>query len=248
MVSQSVAAGLLPKVSRKRAITTRLKYVFVDSPVKLPRQLAAFHQLSQLKEYVHSSGLSECPYFPARFELYEYLSANLTGEHAIDYLEFGVYHGKSMRKWVSLNGNADSRFIGFDTFEGLPEPWDYATGALEAGYFSTAGKTPEIDDPRVSFRKGLFQDTLAEFVRDFQPRNRLVVHCDADLYTSTLFVLATLDPFLEPGSIVIFDEFGSVNHEFRALMDYRASFRRSLAPIAWSGGFYENVAFVVDRG
>jgi hypothetical protein len=68
-----------------------------------------------------------------------------------------------MRKWATLNINPGSRFFGFDTLEGLPESWL----GLEASHFSTGGNFPDIEDSRVKFYKGLFQDTLGEFLGDF---------------------------------------------------------------------------------
>jgi hypothetical protein len=93
----------------------------------------------------------------------------------ITYLEFGVSSGRSLKWVVASNTDPDSRFIGFDTFHGLPEDW----GRVRKGSFTTGGNPPEIDDPRVSFRIGLFADTLPEFLRanDFGDR-LLVVHLD----------------------------------------------------------------------
>jgi O-methyltransferase len=229
-------------------LNQRAKYAIVASPIKLPGSLGQVNQLFELRKFVRSAKLRERPYFPSRYDLYEHIQRTLLDSEPVDYLEFGVFTGSSMKKWVALNQYTGSRFFGFDTFEGLPERWEFATGALEAGYFSTGGKFPDIPDQRVQFLKGLFQDTLSPFLRDFQPQNRLIIHCDADLYTSTLYVLATLNEFMQPGTVVIFDEFGSVNHEFRAFMDYTASFQRKLTPIAWSGRFYEQVAFMVHAG
>jgi O-methyltransferase len=230
---------------RIRSLNMQAKIAIAACPVPTLRLMGSMHQLLSLGKFVRSAGLRACSYFPSRYDLYEHLHQEIVGDVPIDYLEFGVYTGNSMRKWVSINKHPASTFVGFDTFEGLPEPWEFAVGGLGAGYFSTNGQTPDIPDPRVRFIKGLFQDTLRGFACKFRPRNRLVLHCDADLYTSTLYILTTLHDFLKPGTIVVFDEFGTVNQEFRAFMDYTLSFRIKLVPVAWAGGFYEQVAFVV---
>ena len=63
----------------------------------------------------------------------------------------------------------------------------------------------------------MFQDTLPEFLRSFQRQEHLVLHLDADLFSSTLFVLIQFAPILRPGDIIIFDEFHNYMDEFRAL-------------------------------
>lgn len=47
---------------------------------------------------------------------------------------------------------------------------------------------------------------------------------DADLYSSTLYCLLHLDRYIEPGTIVLFDEFTAreCTDEFAALQDYGA--------------------------
>jgi len=170
--------------------------------------------------------------FVNRELLYEFINKSACNDDAIDYLEFGVAEGKSILYWLDLNKNKTSSFFGFDTFEGLPEPFDRIRHTDEAGHFSTSGVFPHTDDKRVKFIKGLFQDTLTDFLDNFTPKNRLVVHNDSDLYTSSLFLLAKLDSLLSPGSILIFDEFFCSSHEFQAFYDYSSSHNRSYKVLA----------------
>lgn len=181
------------------------------------------------------------PVFHDRGEFYRYLNHEILGNCSIDYLEFGVFEGESIANWAEINTNAASRFFGFDSFRGLPEAWNTR---VEAGRFNVDGKAPETDDPRVSFVEGWFNDTLTPFLTSFKPASRLVVHNDADLYSSTLYCLTRLDDLLVPGSVVIFDELFSALHEFRALRDYSTSYRRRLEPVARMDDVHGRFAFV----
>jgi hypothetical protein len=175
----------------------------------------------------------------SRIGLWEDVLARESGP--IDYLEFGVHEGVSLRYFAGANHHPDSRFIGFDTFSGLPESW----GRFSSGHFNVGGIPPVIDDARVSFRVGLFQDSLPVFLESYRPQ-KLIVHVDCDLYSSGLFVLARLDAVCRPGTVIIFDEFGDVQHEFRAFMDYVSSFRRGYRVLAATRNYWEVAVEIVQ--
>jgi hypothetical protein len=170
---------------------------------------------------------------PTRADLYRYVSRDFLddGAKAIDYLEFGVYRGETFREWCALNQNPDSRFFGFDSFEGLPEDWN---PRRPKGAFDTGGRLPELDDVRAEFVVGWFQHSLAAFVRSYRPQDQLVVHVDCDLYSSTLYCLSTLDSVIAPGTVIIFDEFYDSLHEYRALTDYCSAYLRDYRLIAYT--------------
>lgn len=183
------------------------------------------------------------PVFKDRLAFYRYIQTEHVGDAPIDYLEFGVYQGESIRQWTELNENRTSRFVGFDTFRGLPDDWGTS---CPAGSLDVAGVVPDIKDERVEFIVGLFQETLPLFLPRFSTRSRLVINNDSDLYSSTLYVLAQLNSILTPGSILIFDEFYSALHEFRAMQDYLSAFSRSVRPIAHVNDKFGRVAFLFE--
>jgi hypothetical protein len=165
-------------------------------------------------------------------DMYEFINQEVLRGQPIDYLEFGVFGGRTLRIWTKLNNLHDSRFFGFDSFEGLPEDWSLAIGRLKAGTFSLDGDMPKFDDHRIQLIKGLFQETLPTFVREYERKGNLILHLDADLYSSTLFCLAVLDPILDGGAVIIFDEFDNLPHEFAAFQDYSGAFRRNYDVVA----------------
>lgn len=146
---------------------------------------------------------------------------NLSSE-PIDYWEFGVFRGESLFSWLNHHRHPDSRFVGFDTFTGLPERW---RATEPEGAFNVYGRIPTTDDARCSFQVGLFQETLLPFASRHDFSRRLVIHLDADLYSSTLFVLTTLARFFKPGDIIFFDNFICSVDEYRAFENYVQAFR-----------------------
>jgi len=155
-----------------------------------------------------------------REPVFERLLQSGDADGPIDYLEYGVFEGKTLRWWVNRNRDPASRFVGFDTFTGLPADWEWAP----KGFFSTQGKLPVFDDPRCRLVVGLFQDTLPSFLAANKLERRTVVHLDADLYSSTLFVLMQIGPHLRRGDIIVFDEFSIYMHEFRAWCNFLEAF------------------------
>jgi hypothetical protein len=150
----------------------------------------------------------------SRYELFDLIAAEV-GEQAVLYLEFGVHAGVSMRYWSRLLKSPRARLHGFDSFLGLPHDW-----SLEGhgrGYFSTGGAVPTIDDPRVSFSPGWFEDTLPEYV--WPEHDVLVVMMDADLYSSTATALSFVRDRLQPGSFLYFDQFHHRSDELRAFAE-----------------------------
>jgi hypothetical protein len=180
--------------------------------------------------------------YSKRYILYQYVSDKLNiRNESIDYLEFGVSGAYSFKWWIGNCINPDSRFYGFDTFEGLPENW----GTYNKG--DMAANIPDIDDPRAEFVKGLFQETLPKFLLSHNLTNgkRKVIHLDADLFSSTLYALTTMAPYLRKGDILIFDEFNVPNHEFFAFKIFCDSYYFKTKLLGAVNNYYQ-VALIIE--
>lgn len=182
--------------------------------------------------------------YDKRYKLYASIIShyNFT-EKEIIYVEFGVAEAHSFKWWATHNTNVDSKFFGFDTFEGLPENWGafYKKGDMSSSL-------PDIGDSRAKFIKGIFQDTLPAFLDETENSLKIkqkIIHMDADLFSSTIFVLSQLYRFLNKGDIILFDEFNVANHEFFAFKIFTESFYVKLRPVAAQNNFYQT-AFVVE--
>ncbi len=178
--------------------------------------------------------------YDKRYSIYRFLIQEEALTNPIQYMEFGVCEGHSFKWWVNANSDADSTFHGFDTFEGLPEDW----GDFKAGDMSVGSNFPKVEDGRAKFYKGLFQDTLPDFIKNEISSKRKVIHMDADLYSSTLYVLTSLAPYLKPGDVILFDEFNVPQHEFLAYLNFTQSYYIKLQPLAALNNYFF-VAFKV---
>ncbi|PKR80466.1 hypothetical protein CW751_08805 [Brumimicrobium salinarum] len=156
-------------------------------------------------------------------------------------MEFGVAKGQSFKWWIEHIEHDDSFFYGFDTFNGLPEDW----GSFKKGDMSNGNEPPKIDDSRHQFFQGVFQKTLPDFLKTYQSKKKKIIHLDADLYSATLFVLASMSPFLNKGDILLFDEFNVPMHEFKAFNEWANSFYIKYTVIGEVNNYFQ-VAIRID--
>jgi O-methyltransferase len=121
-----------------------------------------------------------------------------------DVAELGVYLGGTAAEMARAAG--DRLVHCFDTFVGMrgcpihPKDWHKAGDFADVpGYV-----IPELQKwPNVRIYKGVFPATAAGF------KARLsFVHLDADLYQSTLDGLKVFYPLLNPGGIILIDDYG----------------------------------------
>ena len=131
-------------------------------------------------------------------------------------LEFGVFHGKSVRMLAEAYG-PEQDVHGFDTFSGLPIDWH----AESAGSYSTHGELPPAPE-QVHYHVGTFDQTLPGFLDAHAGPVRLM-NIDCDLYESTRDIFEQVHDRVVPGSVIVFDEYVMNEHwekdEFKAFQE-----------------------------
>ena len=144
-----------------------------------------------------------------------------------DVVEFGVFTGLSLALFAQGHRfdpkGMDRRFIGFDSFEGLPPSadaharWQAADCAVNHGWhprLAIGGKvTPEVtrdlfaacELPEPELHIGAFTDTIAKVIPSRHAAIALA-HFDCDLYESTRDALDASAPAFQDGTMLMFDD------------------------------------------
>ena len=177
-------------------------------------------------EYIRAN-MADAPYFEKHPQLVRYALSQVGNEGL--HLEFGVGRGKSMR-WIA--SEVDNTVHGFDSFEGIQERWN----GNPIGAF--AQKCMPKVPGNVEFHVGYFDATLPGFLAK-HPEPIAFLHVDCDLYSSTATIFDLLGNRLQPGAIVLFDEYYNFHrwqqHEFKAFQEF----------VQKSGLEYEYICFSV---
>ena len=111
--------------------------------------------------------------------------------------------------------------------------------------FSTGGRLPQIDDARVNFFKGLFEETLAKYV--LPDHDILAINIDCDPYSSASFVLKSLAKYLRHGTYIYFDEICDRNNELRAFQDFMIASAKRLRLVGANKTYCHAVFECVDE-
>lgn len=166
-------------------------------------------------------------------------------------LEFGVNMGKSIR--VIANKVHPRKVYGFDSFEGLPEPWVRGEDDVyEVGHFAMKA-LPKVPGNTILI-KGFFDESLVPWL-DNNSEQIAFLHIDSDLYSSAKYILSTLNHLIVPDTIIVFDEYqdwhesGKYEYwkdgEYKAHHEWIQEYSRDVEMISRDNGFA--AAFKVIR-
>jgi hypothetical protein len=182
-----------------------------------PMRERSFRALQRSVDFIDHA-MPDALGFDSQRELIEYALK----ETKIDghYLEFGVFTGGTIRFIAARIGNRPIH--GFDSFEGLPEPW----GGFNLGSraFDVKGRLPRVPG-NVHLHRGWFDNSLPTWLKENTGPVGFI-HIDCDLYSSTRTIFASLGERIVPGTVILFDEYFNFpnweRHEFKAFQEFVA--------------------------
>ena len=162
-----------------------------------------------------------------------------------DHYEFGVFRGGSLLA-ATRYAPESTRFFGFDTFDGMPELTGVDTNSeFQRGQFHCTREDVERNLGEALARTTLVQGDFTKLKPEAMPSGRAVAVAviDSDLYASAAAALKLLEPRLQPGSVLLFDDwncFGASNArgerrafaEFQEASGWRGYF---LCDFGWHG-------------
>lgn len=133
------------------------------------------------------------------------------------YFEFGVWKGDSFLKAykaAEIIGLKNMEFVAFDSFQGLPVPKSEEKFFLKKGDYSCNLEDflaillkNKVDLKKVFTVHGFYNETLKsvqiKFLENFHAS---VIYIDSDLYESAVCVLDFIVPYLQEGTIILFDD------------------------------------------
>lgn len=195
--------------------------------------------------------------FSRRDEKREFLKKifNFVKQNKIEgaYCEFGVYKfGTFIEAWkIAKAKGLEMPFWAFDSFEGLPsEEGTFKKGDWNFGFKEAVNNLIKagINLNEVNIVKGFFKDTLKG---DLSPRKIAVVYIDSDIYESAAEVLKFITPYVQDGTILVFDDFyfhrGNPNRgEQRALNEWLKA-NPEITVSEYQKCFWNSVSFVVHK-
>ena len=139
-----------------------------------------------------------------------------------DYYEFGLFRGYTFLqafKCTKEQGLDNIHYYGFDSFSGLPEA--EGVDAVDCRFFEGQFACSKADveknlsehgmaSNRMTLIEGYYEDSLTESLHqqhDFKKAS--VVLLDCDYYSSTKVALDWMIPYLQVGTILLFDDWFS---------------------------------------
>ena len=166
-------------------------------------------------------------------------------------LEFGVFRGGTINH---IAKTIKDPIYGFDSFEGLPEPWVVNPGRTATMERFRMTGLPTVA-PNIKLVKGWYKDSIPKWKKTHKDQIAFM-HVDCDIYSSTKTILTELNHQLVPGTIIVFDElFDKMKRkdaprayytnwqegEWKALNEWLEEFNRECEPVSRSEHFQATI-------
>ncbi|HAC64375.1 MAG TPA: dTDP-6-deoxy-L-hexose 3-O-methyltransferase [Cyanothece sp. UBA12306] len=178
-----------------------------------------------------TSHLTRLPKMLAHYELYKSI-VNLPGS----IVECGVFKGTSLIRFCTFREVLESpysrKIIGFDAFGKFPEQDNLNDQKFIEKFESSAGNGISIDElEKVFSHKGfenyqLIQGDIIETVPNYisnHPELKIaLLHIDVDVYKPSVVILNYLFDKVVKGGLIVFDDFGTVAGETKAIDEFFA--------------------------
>ena len=142
------------------------------------------------------------------------------------YIEFGVFNGESMKETFYALRDQVSKYIGLDSFCGLPaldnktdkQAVQLAPAFIKGNFFSkgydfvkTNLLSTGISEKDIFLVKGFFKNSLtpklSSQISGMGTGKAAVIHLDVDLYSSTSQALEFSYPFMQSGGWLLCDDY-----------------------------------------
>ncbi len=149
----------------------------------------------------------------SRWELMDRAMDAVAGDGML--VEFGVWTGRSLNHIARRF--PDRTVYGFDSFEGVPDPWIFREKA-----FHDIPAIPAVGE-NVELVQGWFDATIPAFL-EVHAGPCAFINIDSDVYSSAKTIFDCLGDRIIPGTVIFFDEFfnypGWRTGEFKAWTEF----------------------------
>lgn len=165
----------------------------------------------------------------AHFELYKSV-IGLPG-HIV---ECGVYKGASLIRFATFREVLESPYsrtvVGFDAFGRFPEQKDPLDAEFIARFERAGGEGISVEELRralglkslsnIELIPGDIGATVPRYLEEHPELKIALLHVDVDTYEPTTVILNYLYDRVVKGGVVVFDDFGTVSGETRAIDEF----------------------------
>jgi len=203
--------------------------------------------------FYHKSNISRLGKLIYQYEIYK-LIKDLPG----DVLEFGVFKGNSLIRFLTfrsiIENNFSRKVYGFDTFKEFPSQKRKNDKKLKKDFTADAGKPIRKNILKSILDKKKFENfelvegdvlkSLNKFLKNNPNLKISLLHLDMDVFNATNFVINKLKDRIVKNGIILIDDYGTVEGATKVIDNFLQKNKKlELKKMS----FYKVPSFIIKR-